>query len=58
MNLDGVDIGTLTCRLLIANLPTDGQLRELHAVRIVRLGQDVDKIVSCIGARGPTSMPT
>ncbi len=41
--LAGIDIGTLTCRLLIAELSSSGQLRELRADRrILRLGQGVD----------------
>jgi len=44
MRLAGVDIGTLTCRLLIADLPTGGQLREvLSERRILRLGEGVDR---------------
>lgn len=40
----GIDIGTLTCRLLIAELTSSGTLRELHADRrILRLGQGVDR---------------
>ncbi|WP_447976733.1 Ppx/GppA phosphatase family protein [Candidatus Nitrospira bockiana] len=44
MLLAGVDIGTLTCRLLIADV-TEGRLtRVLHADRrILRLGQGVDE---------------
>ncbi len=39
----GIDIGTLTCRLLIAELASSG-LRELRSDRrILRLGQGVDK---------------
>ena len=42
--LAGVDIGTLTCRLLIARLDEQGRLNELHADRrILRLGQGVDQ---------------
>ena len=42
--LAGVDIGTLTCRLLIANLPLSGQLREVRSERrILRLGEGVDQ---------------
>ncbi len=41
--LAGIDIGTLTCRLLIAELSSSGQLRELRSDRrILRLGQGVD----------------
>lgn len=40
----GIDIGTLTCRLLIAEITSSGTLRELHADRrILRLGQGVDR---------------
>ncbi len=40
----GIDIGTLTCRLLIAELTPSGQLRELRSDRrILRLGQGVDR---------------
>lgn len=43
MILAGVDIGTLTCRLLIARLSESGRLTELHAERrILRLGEGVD----------------
>ncbi len=43
MILAGVDIGTLTCRLLIAKALANGQLSELHAERrILRLGEGVD----------------
>ncbi|HKY72883.1 MAG TPA: Ppx/GppA phosphatase family protein [Nitrospira sp.] len=42
--LAGVDIGTLTCRLLIADLPSSGPLKELHSERrILRLGEGVDQ---------------
>src|SRR5919107_5140209 len=42
--LAGVDIGTLTCRLLIAQISPSGSLRELRSDRrILRLGQDVDR---------------
>lgn len=42
--LAGVDIGTLTCRLLIADLPTDGKLKEVRSERrILRLGEGVDQ---------------
>lgn len=44
MRLAGIDIGTLTCRLLIADLLPDGRLKELHAERrILRLGEGVDR---------------
>lgn len=40
----GIDIGTLTCRLLIAELTFAGGLRELRSDRrILRLGQGVDR---------------
>lgn len=42
--LAGIDIGTLTCRLLIAELTPSGGLRELRSDRrILRLGQGVDR---------------
>ena len=41
--LAGVDIGTLTCRLLIADLPIDQHLIEVRSERrILRLGEGVD----------------
>lgn len=44
MRLAGVDIGTLTCRLLIADLPPGGSLLELRSERrILRLGEGVDQ---------------
>ena len=44
MRLAGVDIGTLTCRLLIADLAPDGQLRTVRSDRrILRLGEGVDR---------------
>ena len=44
MRLAGVDIGTLTCRLLIADLPADGRLIEIRSERqILRLGEGVDQ---------------
>ena len=40
----GIDIGTLTCRLLIAELTSTGELRELRSDRrILRLGEGVDR---------------
>lgn len=43
MRLAGIDIGTLTCRLLIADFPASGRLTELHSDRrILRLGDGVD----------------
>jgi exopolyphosphatase / guanosine-5'-triphosphate,3'-diphosphate pyrophosphatase len=45
MRLAGVDIGTLTCRLLIADLLPGGRLNELHSERrILRLGEGVDQV--------------
>ena len=42
--LAGVDIGTLTCRLLIADLLPGGRLREVRSDRrILRLGEGVDQ---------------
>ena len=44
MRLTGIDIGTLTCRLLIADLSPDGRLKEVRADRrILRLGEAVDQ---------------
>jgi exopolyphosphatase / guanosine-5'-triphosphate,3'-diphosphate pyrophosphatase len=44
MRLAGVDIGTLTCRLLIADLPHGGRLKEVRSERrILRLGEGVDQ---------------
>ena len=44
MRLAGVDIGTLTCRLLIATATPDGGLTEPHAERkIVRLGEGLEQ---------------
>jgi len=45
LRLAGIDIGTLTCRLLIAELPSDGKpLKELRSERrILRLGEGVDQ---------------
>ena len=44
MILAGVDIGTLTCRLLIADLSPNGHLTELRAERrLLRLGEGVDE---------------
>ena len=40
----GIDIGTLTCRLLIADFPATGRLKELCSERrILRLGEGVDQ---------------
>lgn len=42
--LAGIDIGTLTCRLLIADLLSSGPLKELRSDRkILRLGEGVDQ---------------
>ena len=42
--LAGIDIGTLTCRLLIADLPANNRLNELCSERrILRLGEGVDQ---------------
>ena len=42
--LAGIDIGTLTCRFLIADLPVNGPMKELRAERrILRLGEGVDQ---------------
>ncbi|HSE57073.1 MAG TPA: Ppx/GppA phosphatase family protein [Nitrospiraceae bacterium] len=42
--LAGVDIGTLTCRLLVARVDEQGRLQELLSDRrILRLGQGVDQ---------------
>lgn len=42
--LAGIDIGTLTCRLLIADLPAGNRLNELCSERrILRLGEGVDQ---------------
>ncbi len=42
--LAGVDVGTLTCRLLIADLLPGGRLREVRSDRrILRLGEGVDQ---------------
>jgi exopolyphosphatase/guanosine-5'-triphosphate,3'-diphosphate pyrophosphatase len=44
MLLAGIDIGTLTCRLLIGRVSGDGRLTEVHADRrILRLGEGVDR---------------
>jgi len=44
LRLASVDIGTLTCRLLIADIPTNGRLTELRSERrILRLGEGVDQ---------------
>ena len=44
LRLAGVDIGTLTCRFLIADIPATGRLTELRSERcILRLGEGVDQ---------------
>jgi exopolyphosphatase/guanosine-5'-triphosphate,3'-diphosphate pyrophosphatase len=44
MRFAGVDIGTLTCRLLIADLLPGWRLREVRSDRrILRLGEGVDQ---------------
>ena len=51
MRLAGVDIGTLTCRLLIADLSPDGRLRAVRSERkILRLGEGVDQTKQLSGA--------
>jgi exopolyphosphatase/guanosine-5'-triphosphate,3'-diphosphate pyrophosphatase len=44
MLLAGIDIGTLTCRLLVGRVSEDGRLTEIHSDRrILRLGEGVDR---------------
>ncbi|MDZ4733526.1 MAG: Ppx/GppA phosphatase family protein [Nitrospirota bacterium] len=44
LRLAGIDIGTLTCRLLIADLLPGGRLKEIRSERrILRLGEGVDQ---------------
>ena len=45
LRLAGIDLGTLTCRLLVADLPSGGNsLKELRSDRrILRLGEGVDQ---------------
>ena len=51
MRLAGVDIGTLTCRLLIADLAPGGGLKEVRSERrILRLGEGVDQTKRLSGA--------
>jgi exopolyphosphatase/guanosine-5'-triphosphate,3'-diphosphate pyrophosphatase len=51
MRLAGVDIGTLTCRLLIADLLPDKGLKEVRSERrILRLGEGVDQTKRLSGA--------
>ncbi|MDH5640352.1 MAG: Ppx/GppA family phosphatase [Nitrospira sp.] len=41
--LAGIDVGTLTCRLLVADLTAEGSLKEIYSQRrILRLGEGVD----------------
>jgi exopolyphosphatase / guanosine-5'-triphosphate,3'-diphosphate pyrophosphatase len=51
MRLTGIDIGTLTCRLLIADLASSGRLIEVRSDRrILRLGEGVDYATRLSGA--------
>lgn len=51
MRLAGIDIGTLTCRLLIADLSPEGPLREIRSDRrILRLGEGVDQTKQLSGS--------
>jgi exopolyphosphatase/guanosine-5'-triphosphate,3'-diphosphate pyrophosphatase len=51
MRLAGIDIGTLTCRLLIADVSPDGPLREIRSDRrILRLGEGVDQTKQLSGS--------
>ncbi len=44
MRLAGIDIGTLTCRLLVADVSFSQELKEIYADRrILRLGEGVDQ---------------
>ncbi len=44
MRLAGIDIGTLTCRLLVAEVNLPGEFKEIDADRrILRLGEGVDQ---------------
>jgi exopolyphosphatase / guanosine-5'-triphosphate,3'-diphosphate pyrophosphatase len=44
MLLAGIDIGTLTCRLLVGRVSDGGRLTEVHSDRrILRLGEGVDR---------------
>ena len=44
MRLAGIDIGTLTCRLLVADVSLPHELKEIDADRrILRLGEGVDQ---------------
>src|ERR1041384_2893022 len=51
MRLAGIDIGTLTCRLLIADVAPSGRLIEIRSDRrILRLGEGVDHAKHLSGA--------
>ncbi|MBD0315617.1 MAG: Ppx/GppA family phosphatase [Nitrospiraceae bacterium] len=51
LRLAGIDIGTLTCRLLIADVRRGGGLKELCSERrILRLGEGVDQTKRLAGA--------
>lgn len=51
VRLAGVDIGTLTCRLVIADLSPAGRLKEVRSDRqILRLGEGVDQTKQLNGA--------
>ena len=51
MRLAGIDIGTLTCRLLIADLSPGRRLKEVRSERrILRLGEGVDQTKQLSGA--------
>jgi exopolyphosphatase/guanosine-5'-triphosphate,3'-diphosphate pyrophosphatase len=51
VRLAGIDIGTLTCRLLIADRAAGGPLKELRSERrILRLGEGVDQTKRLSGA--------
>ena len=44
MRLAGIDIGTMTCRLLVADVSLPHELKEIDADRrILRLGEGVDQ---------------
>src|SRR5215217_7624503 len=44
LRLAGIDLGTLTCRLLLADLIPGNPLKELYSERrILRLGEGVDQ---------------
>ncbi len=51
LRMAGIDIGTLTCRLLIADLPAGAPVKELRSDRrILRLGEGVDQTKRLIPA--------